>query len=398
MIEYRFITKRELVDWQEKRASVGRERADSTNERIPRSGLQRGADSLSRIDCNQDLEPDAIRAIVAFDEQRIAGRLLIVYSDLLVNGALQRFAVGEDFFVLEEYRNRAVGLSLLLKAFKLGFPFIESGVSGQMKAILDSWKQFVPVDSSPMFQVGLDRTGLVQLAKWDLYEAHASGASRGEAWTKAALLSRHWRQQRRLARGSRERLQVFAVADAARGFERCLGSARAAVQLPWNTAVLNKALAGADPNCGAWFVESPTGSAGPWLLTLYRQERVLGQAADGTARSIKEAHLNEIYPPLDGAAPVETLLAFAFDRARAMGASVMQIHAMTPALAGACRRLGLGSRMTKSIYVAANGVYGTAAKQIADSASWWCRAFNENQFEEAFVGRAVEGRGSGLLC
>ena len=72
MIEYRLITRRELVEWQKEHAPVSSGPSETIADRIPRSGLQRGATTLSSIGCNQDLEPDAIRAIAAFDGQRVS--------------------------------------------------------------------------------------------------------------------------------------------------------------------------------------------------------------------------------------------------------------------------------------------------------------------------------------
>jgi hypothetical protein len=298
--------------------------------------------------------------------------------------------VGEDFFVLDEYRDRAVGLSLLLKALKLGLPFIESAVSGQMRKILDSWKQFVLVDASPMFQVALDRFGLLQMAKWDLYEQQSSGGFWADKLTKLCLLHRGWRQSRRLSNAGRGMLKMFPARDTTAAFDRCLMTPRAAVQLPWNRELLESALAGSDPNRGAWLVECVDDRSGPWLVTLYRQERFLGQNPDGTTRSVREAHLNEIYPPADERAPVAALLAFAANRATEMGANVVQIHAMTPAIEQFCHGKGLRSRMKKSVYIAAEGVDAATRRLLSDPANWWCRAFNENQFEEIFVGRRID--------
>jgi GNAT superfamily N-acetyltransferase len=392
VIEYRILTKRDVDQWQRNHAGSDGAQSEEPTDGIPRSGLQRGAAWMSRIAYSQDLEADTARTIAAFDDDRMVGRLHVVYTDLLIEGRrLQRCAVGEDFFVLDEYRDRAVGLSILLKALKLGLPFIESGVSGQMRKILDSWKQFVLVDASPMFQVALDRPGLVQIAKWDLYEQQPSGGFWADGLTKLSLLLRGWRQRRGLSNAGRGMLKILPARDAAAAFDRGLMTARAAVQLPWNRELLKSALAGSDPNRRAWLVECADDRSGPWLVTLYRQERILGQNPDGTTKSVREAHLNEIYPPLDERAPIGALLAFAVDRATEMGANVVQVHAMTPAIERFCRSHGLRSRMTKSIYIAADGVDPATRRLLSDPTSWWCRAFNENQFEEIFVGKQIHG-------
>lgn len=392
VIEFRAIKRSDLGEWQRERMHASGTPSEDSQDRIPRSGLQRGAESLAGIGCVQDLDPDAVRAIAAFDGDRVVGRLNIVYTDLLVDGQrLQRCAVGADFFVLDEYRDRGVGLSIMLKALKLGLPFIESGVSGPMQKILDSWKQFVLIDASPMFQVALDRAGLVQVAKWDLYQDGSAKGFWSEMCSKASLLKRAWQQRRRVLHVRRD-VSPVPSEDHATAVANTLRALDATVQLPWNREVLQTSLAGLDPNRGAWLVQSAHGPRGPWLLTLYRQERVLGRAPDGSARSIREAHLNEIFPPLHEDAPTEALLGFALDRAASMGANVLHIHALSPAIEHACRRLGLDSRMTKSIYIATTGVDAATKARLSDRASWWCRAFNENQFEEVFVGREIAAR------
>jgi len=392
VIEYRRLTKRDVDQWQRDHARDQGDWSRGHEAKIPRSGLQRGAAWISSIGYSQDLGPDTVRTVAAFDEGRMVGRLHVVYTDLLIEGRRQRCAVGEDFFVLDEYRNRAVGLSILLKALKLGLPFIEAGVSGQMRKILDSWKQFVLVDGSPMFQVALDRKGLVQIARWELYEREESRGFWSDKLTKGSLLLAAWRQRELLGSRGRGALKALAVDIGSTSLDRCLDAQCAPVQVPRNREMLSASLRGADANRGAWFVESGDARYGPWLVTLYRQERVLGHNPDGTIKSVTEAHLNEIYPPLGETDPIAELLALVVDRAMEMPANVLQIHAMTPAIERFCETLGLRSRMTKSIYVAADGVDSATRKLLSDPANWWCRAFNENQFEEVLLGKEFETR------
>jgi GNAT superfamily N-acetyltransferase len=365
---------------------------------IPRSGVQLGAAAISRLACHQDLEPGAVRTIAAFDDGRMIGRLHVVYTDLLIEGRrLQRCAVGEDFFVLDEYRDRAVGLTLMLKALKLGFPFIESGVSEQMGAILDSWRQFVRVDASPIYQLALDWKGQVQTAKWKFYERTSHGGAFTEAVTKAALLRKAWQHRRCISRMGGPPPKLLSDNESKRAIERCLATPAAAVQLPWSKGLLEQALSGSDPSRRAWIVECAGDRAGPRLVSIYQQERVLRQDADGKIASIREAHLNEIYPPLNDSALIAPLVTFAADRAKEMSASVLQVHAMTPALRAFCETVGLPSRMTKSIYIAPDGVDPETRRLLTEPANWWCRAFNEDQFEEILVGRRAAGQPATVL-
>jgi hypothetical protein len=388
MLRYQILTKSDLEALRSHAAG----RADAGNAKsIPRSGLMEGASSLASLHCGQELDPQTPCAIAAFDDDRLVGRIAIVYTDLLVMENRVRCAVGQNFFVLDEYRDRAVGLSILLKAMRLGLPYIESGVSGQLRQILDSWKQFIPIDRSPIFQVGLDRKGLVQMAKWGHYAEERRDSIPLELLHKMRLVVRTWRQSRSVSAGrSRDELRALPPEAFARGFERVATAPAASVQVPWNVGLLQRAVEGKDRNRGAWILERGPSSA--WLLTLYRQERVLGVDDDGRTHSVLEAHLNEIYPPVHDEATAQCFLAFAYDRAKRMGASILQVHAMTPAIDSVCRRLGLLSRMTKSVYIAPSGVDPATKACLSDPKAWWCRAFNEDQFEEAFLSRQPEQR------
>jgi len=235
------------------------------------------------------------------------------------------------------------------------------------------------------------------MARWGFYEQRSLGGFWGDMSARLSMLLRAWRQGRGFAGAGRSALRIIPPRDAVQALEQCLAAPRAEVQLPWKRALLESALAGSDPNRGAWLVERASARAGPWLVTLYRQERILGRRADGAVNSVVEAHLNEVYPPLDDRTPIADLLAFAAARAAEMHSDVLQIHALTPAIERICRDRGLGSRMTKSIYIAADGVDAGTRRLLRDPKRWWCRAFNENQFEEILVGGISQNRSSYLL-
>jgi hypothetical protein len=379
------LTHAEAAAWQEAHTTDPRHAERQADQYVPQSGLQSGAGSLHKVRSYQRLAADIPCAIVAFDKSQLVGHLRLVYANLLVNDRLQPCAVGEDLFVLEEYRNRAVGISIVLKALKLGMPYIEAGVSGQMAKILGSWKQFTRVDASPIFQAALDRAGLRQMAKWNYYELPPPVNRWASSLAKLGVVRRLWSQQRELAKSRRRQFAILSPATAIERLARCLVRPGAPVCLPWNENILRLALTGTDKVRGAWILDSTHDNRNGSLMTTYLQRRVLGSRPDGSPNCLMEGHLTEVYPPVGDAALARALLGMASDKARAMGANVLQVHATTPALEQVCREFGLVSRMKKSIYVAASGVDAQTKSILNNPENWWCRAFNENQFAETFV-------------
>jgi hypothetical protein len=287
--------------------------------------------------------------------------------------------------VLREYRKSAVGLSILLKAMNLGFPYFEASVSRQMRGILEKMKQFHHVDSSPVFQLGLDRSGIVQIASWEFYKETSKPGFMSEMTWKARLLSGNWLRSRKLLRHETVRHELINPEKAITIIEKTFSIPHAMVQIPWNRNLLIEGLSGRNRDFRAWLISLPSDSEPYRLVTLYRRDRVLGQDGQGNPNIIREAHLNEIYPPLEREAPIVSLLAFASRQALKAGASVLHIHALTAGIEDACRTLGLSSHISKAVFVATGAIEPEIGKTLADPGKWWCRASNEDQLEEAVV-------------
>lgn len=379
-IEYRFITRR---DTETAQLSIPAPIIDSSTSSIPRAGVQASDSARAAIRCSQDILPDEVCGIVAFDDAKAVARIGLFYTQILIDGRLQKCAVGSGFFVDQNYRDRAIGLAILLKALTLGVPYIEASVSGQMFNILRKLQKFKRVDRNRVFQVPVDCAGILQMARWDLYSQNNQAASYiVDKLRKARIIGSLWRQRQRIARATSTVVQVM---EADQALEYCLDHFHKAcfrVQLPWTVVGLRRALSGDDPNHAAWLLK--VGDGGPWLVSLYRRARVLGYDDTGQPRMLLEAHLNEIYPPPNSVSSVLPLLSFALKHAMNMTTQVMHIHAMTPAIFEACKQSGLHSRTEKSIFIAPVGVDDATRTVLSDAGNWWCRAISEDQFEESF--------------
>jgi hypothetical protein len=80
------------------------------------------------------------------------------------------------------------------------------------------------------------------------------------------------------------------------------------------------------------------------------------------------------------------VIAAAARNLRARGADVVELYAETDLLASACRNLGLLRSLEKSMQIATSGVGADLARDLGDPGQWWCRAINEEQFEESQQG------------
>ena len=81
MIEYRLLTKPQVMQWRREHGfEVQDSRANTSRKHIVRRGVQGDTASpvlgLSR--CVQEVDDDAVVAICAFDDDRLIGRLSIV--------------------------------------------------------------------------------------------------------------------------------------------------------------------------------------------------------------------------------------------------------------------------------------------------------------------------------
>ena len=362
MIEYQVLTKAELVIWQ--------------NEHPPCEPLMLHDMHLAYF---RDFSDDMPCAILALDDGRLVGRVLLTHFYLYVDGRMVRSMATQRLWVLPDYRKKAIGIALVLRAVRLGVPCLLAGVSRQMREVLDSWKSFARIDSSPIFPVALTWKGLWRKAKADHWQQARNDVGKDTRANKLAVVARCLRQSFIIARGAR--VSIVRPDDAIAGLDALLRPLYQ-VQVPWRRTLLEDALAGRLSNCFAWIVERRSAVLGQRHL-LRLSLRPL-ESGGGDAAGSRRADLTEIYPPPADHVAACDLVSFAFHRARQLGAEAMYVYALTLPLQEYCRAQGLTPDECKTVFIAAVGVDDAVAKQLRDHEGWWCRGVDETELEEAW--------------
>lgn len=372
MLEYSILTRHEAERWQETHA---RDAGD------PLSDMH--LDDLARY------APDETVAILATDGGRIVGRILLAHSDVLVDGTPRRFLVGRNLLVREEYRRHAVGIQLLARVMRLGKPYIAASVSAEMGRIFDAWRNFHRVDATPVYALGLDRYGVARTTRLALQQLHAAGKRVALLDTVRGVLARAWRALGTLIMvpGGFARLPAD---EAEAALESIARTRRFRVQIPWHRDTVVAALRRGTGNCRAAVFRDRRSSCAPArLLTLYFRTIEGGVYSVRDVRQLRVAYLNEVFPPLDDDRTARYAVGLAAREARSAGAGILFVCAATPALERACA--GLDLAMRRSIYVTPAGLDPAAATAVVEPGNWWCRAVNENQFEESYAPDGLMG-------
>jgi hypothetical protein len=325
-------------------------------------------------------------AVVAFDGDRMVGRNFFCHCPILVNGKLVECVVTYNLFVDPAYRPKGVGTYIKMHVLKLGYPNVSSGVSPEMQKVQDAWSAYRKVASHPVYSVPVDLLGLLRLARM---AAERGPPAEGRKTGVMASAVRQARSALSVAAGRWPALRPLAPDEAVRLLDEVLESERLPVQLPWNVEILVAALQGRRSGMRAWLVEFDAGGAGQprHLVSAYVKSRTI-RTLGAARRSASELHLNEIFPPVRDPQRAGALLRFALQQARRCGASILQIYAMTDALRDVCVGHGLETFFSKQVYVAPNSKDKALAGTLGDAGNWWCRAINEDQFEEVGLPRA----------
>lgn len=326
--------------------------------------------------------PEEVVALLAVDADKIIGRILLAHSDILVDGTSQRFLIGQDLLVRDEYRRQAVGIQILARVLKLGRPYIAASVSAEMAQIFDAWRGFSKVDASPVYSVGIDLYGVVRTTRLALQRQHADGKTVSRFDTLRALLQRARTALQLRAREPRG-FSLLPPTEAESVLDKVADAVRFRVQIPWNRNQLVRAIRGTSGDCRAFIFRTESAPrAMPRLVTIYLKCATVSIFGASDMRRITTAHLNEVFPPLDDAATARFVLGSVAREAAGRGASIIFVSATTPVLEAACAEFDLAFR--KSVYVTTVGLDSGSARVVSDPANWWCRAINENQFEESY--------------
>ena len=368
MIRFEYFTRQQAVEWQAIHPKVSGD--PLTDMRLVH---------FEGIDLDQKI------GIFAIDGDSVVGTNFFYFCPISIYGRLVECVVSNNLFVHPAYRPKGVGSFLKMYVLKLGYPQISSGVSPSMRKVYDAWSAYTKIDASPVFAIPITMFGLLRVGR--LATERASGSAGGRGPLLKAVGARVGRVAPLLGSSGRHR-RVLSPAEAERRMEEMLKSESYPIQVPWNRDVVSHAIWGSAARARAWMVEIDSGpSRSAHMITGYlRPMTVRGL---GTAQhQIDELHLTEIFPPVRDEKLATTLLGVVVRRARATGASIVHVYAMTEALENACRNLGLDSFYNKRVYIAPNTKDPEMDAMMRTPSNWWCRIRNEDQLEENAFSRA----------
>jgi GNAT superfamily N-acetyltransferase len=327
------------------------------------------------------LEDDDVVAVVALDGARIVGKILFRYGLLPFDHTSIRLACAQDLVVAPECRGRGIGRALLEHSTAIGVPQIHSGLSAMSEPLIEKLG-FPSIDRSQAFQAPLSGKGLVRRLRTDLYASEGGGVvgRSGAAWRSVA---EHIARAVRLRRQSRD-WHVLPVDEALAQLDAVLGRRERRFQIPWNRAKLTQALLGKDTDCLAWVVAEGSGSAAHrHLVTAYNYRREIRMPLVSRVLPLSEWRVNEVYPRVSDSRAAECIIAVVAGRLAQRGADIAEVFAASPEMVQGCRALGLVPSICKSMYLVPSGVDADLSQSLTTPDQWWCRALNEEQYEES---------------
>ncbi len=358
-MEYRYYTKREAIELQ-------------VNQRFS------STDSASNLHVEYFNHCDAndIIAAVAIDNGNIVGHKLVSPCLLLVDSKPLSCMVGEGTYVNEEFRRKGIGKRLMQNILNLGIPQISTSVSSSMERILDSWNEYVRVDSSPIFTVPVNIIGAIRYSRIELYQ------NTDYKWALVNILFRNATNMVKFRTKRISCIKILSASESISCLEKVVTSMKFPVQVPWDFEIITRALDGKESGMKAWIIEIPKDQGhSRHLVTFYIKSsriRIYGSREV----NLKEAHLNEIFPPLNDWKAECEVIAFCYNQARQLSIGSIKIYALTDSLANECKKLGLFRAGHKLIYIAPIGLEGHIFNTLVDKDNWWCRAIGEDQFNE----------------
>jgi hypothetical protein len=363
-INYLILNKRDAKEWQKNHPA---------DDQVPLSNIYNHRWS--------QYKDDDLVAIIATEKDKIIGMISLGYCDIFVNGEIKRFLISGGFYVLEEYRNQSVGIRILGKILKLDMPYIASGLSGPMSGILDNWRSFHKVDVSSVFGVGTSFFGTVRLGRLALNKQFEQNKSLNPLQVFLTL-AKQWLIRLRLLNSP---VTALGHEEAVTRLDEVLSSWQAKIQVPWNRKKLSDSLRN-DPhgNDYSWMVShniSGTEKLNLISINLRKVEASVMNTRD--IRVLTTARLLEIFPPVEDEQVARDLIAFAYAKAKKLKADILFCFAMTTSLNAACNKMDMYNGFNKSVYVGLNRVETDYHRLIIDPDAWWCRAENEDQFEES---------------
>lgn len=367
MIRYDYFTRRQALEWQ------GRTAVDSAD---PLTDIHAGYFTYC--------DPEQLVGIGAWDGERMVGRNLFFHCPIAVTGSYVECVVTNNLFVAPLYRPKGIGTYLKMYVLKLGYPQISSGVSPSMQKVYDAWSAYRRIDAAKTYSVAADAFGVLRVARIAA-ERNDTGNDGARDGSVARGAFERTRASLRLMLNARQPVRVLDPDAAIGALDTVLLSARRPIQVPWNRLVLRDALRGRHGRMSAWIIELPGGRL--QFVSAYRKDRQV-RTIGSRQTMMTELLFNEAWPPAEDDEVALACIAFVLRQARQLGASVVQVDAMTPALARICEKFGFDCFYRKRVYIAPNTRDVDLAAILSDPSNWWCRGINENEFEEIALPRA----------
>jgi len=367
MIAYSYLTKRQLIDGNYSRV---------VDDKDPYAG--------SQPHVIRDHSEDQIIGVIAEDQNRLVGRLFLSYTEILVGDQLIRCAVGNNLYVKEKYRQKAVGIKLLWKAMELGFPYVAASTSADATPVFAVSKKFHLIDNSPIFSCGLNLGGYVRTARL-LLQQHSEQQPDISMFRQFQVVASKVLAGGRLQRDNLRAITKLKVSEAQDLLPSLAGFRDHQVYLPWNKEVLINALSHKNDNVRAWIVtHTKNNVARNYLLTIYLVSREWSAFRTSDIKKMKIARVTEIFPSTSDTGVAQDLITFAAQQAREMDATILEVSANIDSLRKACSNLKFENFNQKKIWIAPGRAKGELIEKLCSPAAWWCRARNEDQFEETY--------------
>lgn len=368
MIRFEYFTRAQAIEWQAAHPKV--EGDPLTDMRLTH---------FENVDLDQKV------GIFAIDNDRMIGTNFLYYCPISVNGKLVECIVTNNLYVHPDYRPKGVGTFLKMYILKLGYPQISSGVSPSMRKVYDAWSAYTKIDASPVFVMPVDAFGLLRVSR--MSSEREAGKAGGRIRLAKKILSGFIRALSIRNTGPKN-VRVLSPVEAEARLHEVLHAASFPIQVPWNRDLVVRSIWGLDAKAHAWMVEvGCTDARSTHLVTGYLRA-ITARGLGSLQRRVQELHLTEIFPPASSEAVARACLQVVSRKARATGASIVHVSAMTGSLRSVCEKAGLDSFYEKRVYIAPNTKDGAMDELMRTPANWWCRIRNEDQLEENAFRRA----------
>lgn len=343
----------------------------------------KGEDALSRNlagalrSSPNALDDDPI-VLIAFENQEIAGWIRFTYGYVSDQGVLVRIAAAQNLFTDQRFRGAGIGTTLIKQSLQVPLPCIYSGISAAAMPLYEKLG-FSFIHRWPVFRLPLSTSSAIRTLR-DIRAQQEKDGKQGWFPPVRALVS----AKQSVSRTDSNHWQVLEPEDALRAFEALATTKSARFQFPWNRRIVFESLKRTNDAHLALVLENKrTGRGEKYFVSLYCREADVRIPFTDKKITFSDAHLNEIYPPLTDSLVARELVAAVARQASSSGIGCLSIYGHTRALVEACESLKIHEQGKSSFAIRARTSDVAFNAAIENPANWWCRALNEDQFEEA---------------